>query len=117
MKEAIPAVIDSSWDALTPTYTQISYLKNDNTLLSSEEYDDFMEVLKEENYFGTPLPDIVAPKRGVANLKISIALTNKYKSISDVNEDVGNIIDNFYNRSLGVSFNTYELERKIEEMS
>ena len=117
LKEAIPAVIDSSWDALTPTYTQISYLKNDNTLLSSEEYDDFMEILKEENYFGTPLPDIVAPKRGVANLKISIALTNKYKSISDVNEDVGNIIDNFYNRSLGVSFNTYELERKIESLS
>ena len=117
LKEIVPAVIDTNWEALTPTYTLISYLKSDNTLLSESERENVLDLLKEENYFGTPLPDITPPRREVAYLQVDLELTNKYKNISDVDMDVSNIIENSYNRELGVTFNTYDLERKIESLS
>jgi hypothetical protein len=46
-----------------------------------------------------------------------MALTNKYKSISDINLDIDNILKNYYNKFLAVTFNTYDLERIIEELS
>lgn len=117
LKEIIPAIVDTNYKALTPTYTLISYLKNDNTLLSSTENEIVMDLLKQENFFGTPLPDITRPRREVAYLKISLELLNKYKNVSDVNEDVQNIIDNAYNSALGVNFDVYDLERRLETLS
>ena len=117
LKEIIPAIIDTNYKALTPTYTLISYLKNDNTLLSATENDTVIDLLREENFFGTPLPDITHPRREVAHLKITVELLNKYKNISDVNEDIQNIINNAYNKALGVNFDVYDLERRIETLS
>ena len=112
----IPNLISTNWKALTPTFTQISYLKSDSSLLTESEKDSFIELMEEERYFGTPLPDIVHPRREVADLAVSLELTNKYKNISDVDMDVSNIIENSYNRELGVTFNVYDLERKIENL-
>ena len=117
LQEIIPAIISSSWEALTPTYTLISYIKDDHTTLTPNQEAEVLNALKEENFFGTPLPDITVPRRGVAYLKISLALSNKYKNISDIDEDISNIIKNFYDEELGITFNTYELERKIESLS
>lgn len=117
LREIVPTTIDTNWEALTPTYTLISYLKSDNTLLSSSEVEKVTDLLKEERFFGTPLPDITYPRREVAYLQVDLELSNKYKNISDVDLDVSNIIENSYNRELGVSFNTYDLERKIENLS
>ena len=117
LREIVPTTIDTNWEALTPTYTLISYLKSDNTLLSSSEAEKVTDLLKEERFFGTPLPDITPPRREVAYLQVDLELTNKYKNISDVDLDVSNIIENFYNRELGVSFSTYDLERRIESLS
>ncbi len=117
MQQIVPAVISSDYYAVTPTYTQITYLKNDFTLLSDDEEGQVEVLLKEENYFGTPLPDIVHPRREVALLRISIALTNKYKNISDINLDIENILESFYDARLGATFNTFDLERKIEALS
>ena len=44
-------------------------------------------------------------------------MKNKYKSISDINLDIDNILKNYYNKELGVTFNIYDLERLIEELS
>ena len=134
MKEIIPAVMQASFKALTPTYTLITYLKEDFTLLtgtrvypgtanetkerlSNTEVEEVRNILKEENFFGTPLPDISVPRREVADITIQIALKNKYKSISDINLDIDNILKNYYNRELNISFNVYELERLLEELS
>ena len=91
MREIVPTVHDSSYYPITPTYTQITYLKDDFTLLTDNEKYKVQELLKKENFFGTPLPDIVPPRREVAHLDIRIALANKYKNISDINLDVDNI--------------------------
>ena len=117
MREIIPTVHDSSYTPLTPTYTQITYLKDDFTLLSESEHAQVQEILKNENYFGTPLPDIVPPRREVAHLDIQIALNNKYKNIADINLDIENILQSYYDAVLGATFNTYDLERRIEALS
>lgn len=134
LRQLIPAIIDVNFKALTPTYTLISYLKDDSSLLTgtrvfvgnttenrerlqNTEVAEVQGVLANENYFGTPLPDICVPRREVADLEIKIALKNKYKNVADINLDIENILKNYYNRALQVNFNTYELERKIEDLS
>lgn len=134
LAEIIPAISETNFKALTPTFTQVTYLKNDFGLLtgtklevgnaqvnadvlSNTEVEQVMNILKQENFFGTPLPDIVLPRREVADLKISIALSNKYKSISDINLDIDNILKNYYNTYLNVTFSVYDLERLIENLS
>lgn len=134
IQQIIPSVIEANYQPLTPTYTQITYLKEDGTLLTGSkvyvgtgheneerlqntEVGQVLGILENENYFGTPLPDIVAPRREVAKLNISIALNNKYKNISDINLDINNILKNYYNRALKLTFSTYDLERKVEDLS
>lgn len=117
LKEVIPTITESDYRALTPTYTLITYLKDNLSLLTTSEKKEVENVLKEENFFGTPLPDITVPRREVANLKIDIALLDKYKNISDIEVDVDNILKNFYNYSLALKFSTYNLERAIENLS
>ena len=134
LAEIIPAVTEVNYKALTPTYTQITYLKNTFNLLTgtklnvggyvenldvleNTEVGQVLDILREENYFGTPLPDIVVPRREVADLKISLALSNKYKNVSDINLDIDNILKNYYNSYLNVTFNVYDLERLIENLS
>lgn len=132
--DVTPDVSEVNFNALTPTYTQVTYLKDNFTLLtgskvyagsaqqneerlSNTEVEKVTEVLKDENFFGTPLPDITVPRREVADLQISLALTNKYKSVADINLDIDNILKNYYNSYLAVTFSTYELERLIENLS
>ena len=134
LAEIIPSISETNFKALTPTFTQITYLKNNFNLLtgtklevgsaqenmevlSNTEVEQVMDILKQENFFGTPLPDIVLPRREVADLKISIALSNKYKNISDINLDIDNILKNYYNTYLNVTFSIYDLERLIEDLS
>lgn len=117
MQQIVPAVMDASYKAVTPTYTQITYLKNDFTLLSNSEESGVQNLLKEENFFGTPLPDITHPRREVAHLAISVALNTKYKNLADINLDIENILKSYYDAILGSTFNTFDLERKIESLS
>lgn len=134
LQQIIPDINEVNFRAMTPTLTQITYLKDDFTLLtgtllqpgSSKQNIDALEgteinkvnsLLKQENYFGTPLPDITPPRREVADLDISLALTNKYKSLADINLDIENILKNYYNVYLDNSFSTYDLERKLEGLS
>ena len=115
--QIVDTVHDSSYFAITPTYTQITYLKDNFTLLTESEQEKVQELLKKENYFGTPLPDIVHPRREVAHLDIQVALTDKYKNIADVDLDIQNILESFYDSVLGSTFSTYDLERRIENLT
>ena len=117
LKIEIQNLIQTNWQALTPTFTQITYLKDDNSLLSEDEITSFINLMENERYFGTPLPDLTHPRREVADLEVSLELSNKYKNIADVDLDVSNIIKNSYNKELGATFNIYDLERKIENLS
>ena len=117
LSEVIPSVFEASFEAITPTYTLISYLKNDLTLLTESEKNEFNKVLVQENFFGTPLPDITPPRRAVAQLQINLALKNKYQNISDIKADINNLLANYYDTTLGLSFSTYTLERQLENLS
>ena len=115
--QIVPAAIDADYYPLTPTFTQITYLKNDFTLLTPDEETEVKGLLEKERFFGTPLPDIVKPRREVALLNIQMKLNTKYKSTADINLDVENILASYYDDRLGSTFNTYDLERKIESLS
>lgn len=134
IQQIIPAITEANYEALTPTYTLITYLKDNFTLLSGTlqkvgtsqenkealygtEVEKVTNILKEENFFGTPLPDITIPRREVAYIDVAVALKNKYKSISDINLDISNILRNYYNAYLNVTFSVYDLERQIENLS
>ena len=105
------------FNLLTGTYQPEGSSIENEELMQSTEVQKFLNLLREQNYFGTPLPDIVPPRKEEASLSISLALKNKYKNTADINLDIQNILDNFYDTRLNVSFNIYELERKIEELS
>ena len=130
----VPSVNEVNYRALTPVLTQITYLKDKYSLLTgtyqpvgssrenienlkATEVGAFLDLLEDQSYFGTPLPDITPPRREEAFLHIGIALKNKYKNISDINLDIDNILKNFYDTYLNVSFSTYDLERQIENLS
>jgi len=134
LREIVPTVIETNYKAQTPTYTLITYLEEDGTLLtgskvyegtgaenkerlSNTEVEQVHSLLENENFFGTPLPDLTVPRREVADINIQMVLKNKYKNISDINLDIDNILKNNYNRSLAPRFNIYDLERLVEELS
>lgn len=117
VKEVIPNVIETSYYPVTPTYTLISYLKDDYTLVTANEITSLNSVLETENFFGTPLPDITVPRRDLTPLYIYLKLTNKYMETSDIKTDINNILANNYAVALAQTFNTYNLERLLEGLS
>ena len=117
IQDLVPAVKQVNWETLTPTYTLITYLKNDLTLLTEEENNNVDSILEEENFFGTPLPDKTSPRRAVAKLQINLALKDKYKNISDIKIDINNILSNYHDYKLGSTFNTFDFGRELENLS
>ena len=115
--EIVPSINEVNFEPLTPTYTLVSYLKDDLTLITDSERAGVNKILVKENFFGTPLPDITHPRRAVAKLQINLALTDKYKNIDDIQFDINNLLENYYDTTLGVTFNVYDLERHLEGLS
>lgn len=115
VKETIPNVVETAYTPITPTYTLVTYLKDDYTILTDAQITNLNQILDEENYFGTPLPDITTPKREIIDLEITLNLLNKYTDISDIDVDIRNILDNNYSVALNQTFSTYDLERLLED--
>ena len=116
-RQQVPNVIQSSYIPVTPTYTLISYLKSNYTLVTDSELLGLYRVLVDENYFGTPLPDVTHPRRYITDLDIKIALSNKYIETSRIETDIENILKSNYTILMNQSFNVYDLERLIEGLS
>ena len=115
--EIVPSVRETNFEPLTPTYTLVSYLKDDLTMLTDSERAHVNELLLHENFFGTPLPDITHPRRAVAKLQIFLDLKDRFKNISDIQVDIDNILENYYDVTLGLKFSVYDLERQLEGLS
>ena len=114
----VPNVIQSSYIPITPTYTLLSYLKSNYTLVTDAELSKlYTDVLQKENYFGTPLPDVTHPRRYITDLDIKIALANKYIETSRIETDIENILKSNYTILLNQTFNVYDLEVLIEKLS
>lgn len=115
IKQIVPNIKESSYTPITPTYTLVTYLKDDFTIIKEDEQNNLEAVLDEENYFGTPLPDITPPRREASILDIYLSLSNKYTAISDINIDIDNILKNNYATALSQTFNVFSLERLLED--
>lgn len=110
-------IIDSSYNVLTPTYTQVSYLKDDYTLLISTEMDEILDTFDDERFMGTPLPDMVAPRKENLYLDIFLKLDGKYSLTADIDLDLDNIIQNYYEGTLAQTINTYDIEDKFNDLN
>lgn len=117
LAEIVPSIQETNFEPLTPTYTLVSYLKDDLTLITDSERAKVNSLLLQENFFGTPLPDITHPRRAVAKLNIYLDLKDKFKNISDIQLDINNILANYYDITLGLKFSVYDLERQLEGLS
>ena len=117
IKQVLPNIIETAYKAITPTYTLVSYLKDDCTLIDEKEIGEVRDVLIYENYFGAPLPDAMHPQREGINLGIRMFVTDKLVDSNDIRYDINNILKTNYAKLLNQTFDTYALERLIEQLS
>jgi hypothetical protein len=106
-----------NYNIITPTYLELSYYKNKGTLMSPTEKTSLMSTLDKERFLGTPLPDIVNPKKEDVVLDIYLKLLNNFPSLENVNEDVQNILSTYYTLNLSQTINIFDLEKSFEELS
>lgn len=115
--ETIVPVITSAYKLITPTYTTITYLKNDTTTLTDTEVLTLDNNFNSQEFLGTPSPDIEAPKLNFTNLDIELKLANKYTSITDINTGILNILNTNYALKLANTLNTFDIEILLEKLS
>lgn len=117
-KDIVSNIIDTNYEALTPSLTQMTYLKDDFTLLTDEEEENLLKKLKDgERLLGTLLPDNVPPRREVTTLDILIDLNDKFKNVNDIRTDIENILASNYDIKLAQTFDVYVLEKLLEDLS
>jgi hypothetical protein len=120
--EIIPSVIGSGYKIHTPTYADITYLKDDLTVLTDSELNILNETFNSEEFLGTPNPDITSPKLMQITLDIIFKLKNQYINISDINSDIENILNSNYTNKLvppitEYDINIYDIEVLFEQLS
>lgn len=117
-QELVSNVKQVEYQALTPSYTLITYLKDDYTLLTPEEKDSLNDkLIAGERLMGTLLPDITPPRRELISLNIYLELNTKFKDINDIREDINNIIASNFAVAMHQTFNVYVLERLLENLA
>ena len=117
-KELVGNIKETAYTPLTPSYTLMTYLKDDSTLLSSNDKETLLEKLKAgERLMGTLLPDIIPAQRELINLDIYLELNSKFKDINEIKQDINNLISSNFEIKLAQSFNIYDLERLLESLT
>ena len=117
VQQQIPNIKETSYKAITPTYTLLTYLKDDSTTIKQSDVSNLIKSLEQGKYFGTPNPDIAPPVREAINLVIQLFVTDKLKDSNDIRYDIDNIIKSNYSKVLSGTFDVYVLERLIEQLS
>lgn len=117
-KELVPNIIDTDYIALTPSYTQMTYLKDDFTMLTDSEETSLLAKLKDgERLLGTLLPDTTPPRREVVTVDIALDLYDKFKDVNEVKTDIDNLFLSNYETKLAQTFNIYDLENLLKDLS
>lgn len=117
VREFVPSVIQTTQDALTPTYTAVAYRKRDKSLIENHEKEALKESLDPCMAFGRPFPDIVNPTREVTTLDVIIGATNRYTDEASITADVQNMADSNYANKLNASFNVYDFENLLNKLT
>ena len=117
-KELVPNIKQVSYTPVTPSYTLITYLKDDYTIITDSEEEELMSKLKAgERLMGTPLPDLTPPRRELIDLKIYLELNNAFKDVNAIKTDIDNIVASYFETALEQTFNVYTLERLLESLA
>jgi len=99
-------------DETNPGIVYVTYLKQDLSLLTDSEKDEFLNYVDELRPMGIPLPEIVDPSEIQVNLTFNIKLSYP---VSDtlVREAIENCIET-YSKYLGKDLNLYDMENYLE---
>ena len=117
VREFVPSINQTGYSALTPTYTAVTYMKNDYSRLEDFEKENLEDKLDPCMAFGRPLPDLVDPVEEVTTLDITVGVTNRYTDEASITADVQSLVDAQFANKLNGSFDKYELENLINKLS
>ena len=117
VRDFVPSVVQTEYEPLTPTYTAVTYLKRDFSLLENFEKEQLFEDLEPRTAFGRPLPDIVNPEKETTTLDIQIGVTNRYNDEASITTDAQSIVDSNYANKLKSTFDKYDLENLLNKLS
>ena len=117
VKQSTPNITQTAFKALTPTYTGITYIKDDFSRINEFQYKEIMKNIEPSMKFGRPLPDVIHPLREVTTLDITLGLTNRYTDEASVSADVKNIIDTNYANKLSTTINVFDIESLLNKLS
>lgn len=110
LPEMDTSIITSNYSVIVPTYAALSYIKNDYSLLTEAELTNIINKFNNQRFLGTPLPDIVPSNIELITLNISFRYNNKFTTLSNVNNDIINLLSTNYYRLLGNNFSTLDLQ-------
>lgn len=116
IKNSLPTISATGYKAITPSYTAVTYLKNNFTLLNDYEIELLEKEMEPMLYFGRPFPDIVNPQRETITLDIVLGLTDKYIEEAVVTADINSLLDK-YSNNLKQKFDIYNLEEDLNTLS
>jgi len=129
LKQLIPDAVDTNLidDTLQVNpnaIVNVSYVKADQSLLTSSEKSEILTQLQSITPMGIPLPrnvggtepDIVDPTYATINLAITIKLLDTTTSTVTINEDITKILSD-YELLLGITIDTDQIENDIERKS
>lgn len=110
-------IVKTNFEPLTPTFTAVTYMKDDLSMLEDYEQKQVIESIYPAMAFGRPRPDIVDPICETVTLDITLGLTNRYTEEADVMADVRAIIDSTYSGMFEQKFNIYDLEKLLNKLT
>lgn len=117
VKIFVSSITETKYKALTPTYTAVTYLKRDFSLLENSEKEQLWEDLEPCTGFGRPLPDIVNPLKETTTLDVVIGALNRYTDETSISSDIQSITDATYSNKLATTFNKYDLENALNKLA
>lgn len=117
VKTFVPSVNQTKYKALTPTYTAVTYLKRDFSMMEDFEKEQLWDDLEHCTAFGRPLPDIVNPIEEVTTLDVTIGAVNRYTDEASITADVQSITDANYANVLETTFDKYDLENLLNKLT
>ena len=101
----------------SPAIVNLTYVKNDYTIMSDTEEADVLNLLDVRRAIGVPMPRMSDPRHFKLSLNFNIRKTlNNVTAITDVQNDVNSLIAP-YEKSLNPQFDLEQLEHDMDNFS
>lgn len=106
---------------ISPEVVEVTYIKNDYTLLSQLEYQQVYDYIFKRRAFGIMMPVISPPDRGLLELEINVRLSNPLVRNTVINS-IASMIDLLQGRFIidndgnAVQLDLEDIERQIEDL-